>query len=285
MVGGLVASPAGDVIRSVSLFIRLKLKVTQLLSTRPSILTRLGGATIAYHYLPGIEPGVVFCTGFKSDMTGGKALALEQWCAECGRQFTRFDYQGHGASSGAFEDGTIGQWRADALAVLDEVTKGPQVIVGSSMGGWIAFLLAVDRPERVAGILGIAPAVDFTQALLWPRMPEAARREITENGVWYRPSVYEDGPYPITKTLIDEGRNNLLLPGPIPFDGPVRLIHGMLDDAVPWEHSLTIANGVRSDDVEITMVKDGEHRLSRDRDIERMIDLLQDILGPAVQNA
>jgi len=255
------------------------------LSTRPSILSRPGGATIAYHHSPGALPGVVFCTGFKSDMTGEKALALERWCTEHGRQFTRFDYQGHGASSGAFEDGTIGQWRADALAVLDAVTEGPQVIVGSSMGGWIAFLMAVDRPDRVAGVLGIAPAVDFTQALLWPRLTDDARREIEENGVWYRPSVYDDGPYPITKTLIEEGRNNLLLPGPIPFDGPVRLIHGILDDAVPWEHSITIANGVRSEDIEITIVKDGEHRLSRDSDIKRMKALLQDILDAAAEDA
>ena len=279
MVGGLVALPAGGMIQFASEFIRFSCQATYLLTTRPSILPRLGGVTIAYHHLPGAQPGVMFCTGFKSDMTGGKALALEQRCAEAGRQFTRFDYQGHGASSGDFEEGTIGQWRAEGLAVLDEVTNGPQVIVGSSMGSWIGLLLAVDRPERVSGFLGIAPAVDFTQALLWPRMSEEARREIEENGVWYRHSVYEDGPYPIMKTLIEEGRNHLLLPGPIPFNGPVRLIHGMLDDAVPWSHSVYIAQGIESDDIEITFVKDGEHRLSRNTDLDRMINLLDDIIG------
>jgi pimeloyl-ACP methyl ester carboxylesterase len=229
--------------------------------------------------LPGDGPGVIFCTGFKSDMTGGKALALESWCAEAGRQFTRFDYQGHGASSGTFEDGTIGEWKADAMAVLDEVTSGSQIVVGSSMGGWIAFLLAVARTERIAGIVGIAPAVDFTQALLWPRMTDEARQQIEEEGVWYRPSEYDPEPYPITRTLIEEGRNNLLMPGPIPFRGPVRLIHGMLDEAVPWEHSLKIADAVASDDVELSFVKDGEHRLSRDSDLDRLISTVQNVIG------
>jgi len=212
-------------------------------------------------------------------MTGGKALALESWCAEAGRQFTRFDYQGHGASSGTFEDGTIGEWKADAMAVLDEVTSGSQIVVGSSMGGWIAFLLAVARTERIAGIVGIAPAVDFTQALLWPRMTDEARQQIEEEGVWYRPSEYDPEPYPITRTLIEEGRNNLLMPGPIPFRGPVRLIHGMLDEAVPWEHSLKIADAVASDDVELSFVKDGEHRLSRDSDLDRLISTVQNVIG------
>ena len=244
----------------------------------PSILTRPSGATIAYHHLPGDRPGVIFCTGFKSDMTGGKALALESWCTGAGRQFTRFDYQGHGASSGKFKDGTIGEWKSDAVAVLDEVTSGPQVVVGSSMGGWIAFLLAVARTERIAGIVGIAPAVDFTQALLWPRMTDEARRQIEEEGVWYRPSEYDPEPYPITRTLIEEGRNNLLMPGPIPFHGPVRLIHGMLDEAVPWEHSLKIADAVASDDVELSFIKDGEHRLSRDSDLSRLISAVQNVI-------
>ena len=221
---------------------------------------------------------MIFCTGFKSDMTGGKALALESWCTGAGRQFTRFDYQGHGASSGKFKDGTIGEWKSDAVAILDEVTSGPQIVVGSSMGGWIAFLLAVARTERIAGIVGIAPAVDFTQALLWPRMTDEARRQIEEEGVWYRPSEYDPEPYPITRTLIEEGRNNLLMPGPIPFHGPVRLIHGMLDEAVPWEHSLKIADAVASDDVELSFIKDGEHRLSRDSDLNRLISAVQNVI-------
>lgn len=210
---------------------------------------------------------MIFCTGFKSDMTGGKALALERWCAAAGRQYTRFDYQGHGASSGRFADGTIGLWRDDALAVLDQVTSGPQVVVGSSMGGWMALLMAVVRPARVAGVVGIAAAVDFTQALLWPRLPDAARRQIEAEGVWLRPSEYDPEPYPITRRLIEEGRDHLLLPGPIPFDGPVRLIHGMRDEGVPWEHALRVAEALRGGDVTVTLVKDGEHRLSRDADL------------------
>ena len=236
----------------------------------PEILARPGGATIAYHHRSGRTPGVIFCAGFKSDMTGGKALALERWCAAGGRQYTRFDYQGHGQSSGAFADGTIGQWRDDALAVLDTVTDGPQVVVGSSMGGWIALLLAVARPECVAGIVGIAPAVDFTQALLWPRLTDEARRQIEEEGVWHRPSEYGREPYPITRRLIEEGRNHLLMPGPIPFDGPVRIVHGMQDEAVPWEHALRVSAALRSDDVAVTLIKDGEHRLSRNSDLERL---------------
>jgi pimeloyl-ACP methyl ester carboxylesterase len=228
--------------------------------------------------LQGDGPGVIFCNGFKSDMTGGKVLALESWCAGAGRQFTRFDYQGHGASSGKFEDGTIGKWKADTMAVLDEVTSRPQIVVGSSMGGWMAFLLAVARTERIVGIVGIAPAVDFTQALLWPRMTDEARRQVEEEGVWYRPSEYDLEPYPITKALIEEGRNNLLMPGPIPFYGPVRLIHGMRDEAVPWEHSLKIADAVASDDVELSLVKDGEHRLSRNSDLDRLISTVQNVI-------
>ena len=211
-------------------------------------------------------------------MTGGKAIALEAWCVETGRQFTRFDYQGHGASSGAFEEGTIGLWRADALAVLDELTEGPQVVVGSSMGGWIAFLLAIDRPDRVAGLVGIAPAVDFTQALMLPRLTDEAKRALEEEGVWYRPSEYDPEPYPITRQLIEEGANHLILDGSVHFDGPVRLIHGMLDDAVPWEHSLKIARAVSSTDVETIFVKDGEHRLSRDSDLARLRRVLDECL-------
>jgi len=271
-----LASPSGGVIRSGSVFI-LSFG-NEIVPVEPSILARASGATIAYHHLFGKGPGVIFCTGFKSDMTGGKALALETWCRTEARQFTRFDYQGHGASSGRFEDGTIGQWREDALAVLDEVTSGPQVVVGSSMGGWIACLMAIARPERIRAIVGIAPAVDFTQALLWPRLDADARRQIEEEGVWLRPSVYDDGPYPITKTLIEDGKSHLLMPGPIPFKGPVRLIHGMQDDAVPWEHSLRIADAMESEDVEIALVKDGEHRLSRDADLARLISAVANVV-------
>ena len=272
-----LASPAGGVIQSGLVFIFSF--GNEIVPVESSILARPSGATIAYHHLSGKGPGVIFCTGFKSDMTGGKALALEAWCRREARQFTRFDYCGHGASSGRFEDGTIGQWRKDALAVFDEVTSGPQVVVGSSMGGWIACLMSVVRPERIHAIVGIAPAVDFTQALLWPRLDAEARRQIEEEGVWLRPSAYDDGPYPITKMLIEDGANHLLMPGPIPFKGRVRLIHGMQDDAVPWEHSLRIADAMESEDVEITFVKDGEHRLSRGADLARLVAAVANVVN------
>ncbi|PWC32585.1 alpha/beta hydrolase [Azospirillum sp. TSO35-2] len=241
-------------------------------------LTR-GAATIAYHHTPAAAsgqgsapdsaaaPGILFLGGFMSDMTGGKAIALERWAVGRGLAFTRFDYQGHGASSGRFADGTIGLWADDALAVLDQVTRGPQILVGSSMGGWMMLLAATRRPERVAGLVGIAPAPDFTEDLMWDVFDADVRRRITEDGVWNRPSDYGPEPQPITRALIEDGRNHLLLRGPIGFAGPVRLLHGQRDPDVPWQLSLRIAEALTTDDVHVTLVKDGDHRLSRPQDI------------------
>lgn len=226
--------------------------------------------SIAYHHTPGRTPGVLFCTGFKSDMTGSKALALEAFCRENGQQFTRFDYQGHGESSGRFEDGTIGEWLADTLAVVDEVTEGPLIIVGSSMGGWIGLLTALARPDRVKGFVGIATAIDFVRRI-WDGIDDDSRRLLKTEGVWMRPSEYDPDGYPITLTLLEEGRNHLLLPGPIEFDGVVRLLHGQLDDAVPWRGSLDIAGALTGNDVAVTCIKDAGHRLSRDQDIARIL--------------
>ncbi|HYG89557.1 MAG TPA: alpha/beta hydrolase [Azospirillum sp.] len=227
-----------------------------------------GDATIAYRHTPGRGPGIVFCGGFISDMTGTKAVALEAWARGQGLAYTRFDYQGHGASSGRFEDGTVGTWAGDALAVLDRVTQGPQVLVGSSMGGWIMLLAALRRPGRVAGLVGVASAPDFTEDLMWDAMTAEARATLLREGAWYRPSEYFDSPKPVTRTLIEEGRRHLLLREPIRFDGPVRLLHGMADPDVPWQTSLRLADALTSADVRVTLVKDGDHRLSRDRDIE-----------------
>ena len=249
-------------------------------ATKAATLHRDNGAAIAYHHTPGAGPGVIFCTGFRSNMEGGKALALEASCQSKGQQFTRFDYQGHGQSSGEFTECTIGDWLADTLAVVDSVTAGPQVIVGSSLGGWIALLAARVRPERIAGIVGIAAAVDLTQRM-WNRVDDATRRLLQTEGLWMRPSEYEPAGYPITMTLIEEGRNHLLLPGPIPFTGPVRLLHGQRDDAVPWQLSLDTAAALASDSVEVTLVKDGDHRLSRPEDLARLtrtVDELSDRL-------
>lgn len=245
-------------------------------------LTR-GAATIAYHHTPAGDagrgrPGVLFLGGFMSDMTGTKATALEAWAVARGLAFTRFDYQGHGASSGRFADGTIGLWAEDALAVLDQVTSGPQILVGSSMGGWTMLLTALRRPGRVAGLVGLAPAPDFTEDLMWDLFEEDVRREILEAGVWNRPSDYGPEPQPITRALIEDGRNHLLLRGPIAFSGPVRLLHGQRDPDVPWQVSLTLAGALASDDVRVTLVKDGDHRLSRPQDIALLCRTVGDLV-------
>lgn len=241
---------------------------------------RRGTATIAYHHTPAGHgrPGVMFFGGFMSDMTGTKAMALEGWAAAQGLSFTRFDYQGHGASSGRFADGTIGLWADDALAVLDAVTTGPQILVGSSMGGWTMLLTALSRPDRVAGLVGIAPAPDFTEDLMWDLFDADVRREITEKGVWNRPSDYGPEPQPITRALIEDGRRHLLLRGPIAFDGPVRLLHGQRDPDVPWQVSLTLAAALTTGDVRVTLVKDGDHRLSRPQDIDLLCRTVGDLV-------
>ncbi len=235
----------------------------------PQILTLKSGASIAYHITPGSSPGIVFMTGFMSDMTGGKALALEELARDRGLAFLRFDYQGHGASSGEFSDGTIGIWSGDALAAFDELTEGPQIIVGSSMGGWMMLLTAIARPDRVAGMVGIAAAPDFTEDLLPNELTEAQKAEIQENGFVVVPSEYEDD-YTFTKALFDDGRNNLVLRDEIPLECPVRLLHGMGDVSVPWETALRIQEKLRSDDVEVILIKNGDHRLSEDPDLERL---------------
>ena len=236
------------------------------------------GATIAYRPTPGKGPGVIFLTGFRSDMTGGKALAVEALCRAQNRAFVRFDYTGHGESSGAFADGTIGRWTEDALLVLDRVTNGPQVLVGSSMGGWIALLLARARPERVAGIVGIAAAPDFTEDLVHDVLDADAKDRLARDGQIVVPSAYDPEPCVITRRLIEEGRNHLLLRGPIPVAAPVRLIHGMEDHDVPWQTALRIAERVASADVEITLVKGGRHRLSDPPDLERLVAVLESLL-------
>lgn len=238
------------------------------------------GARVAFHHTPGVEPGVLFCTGFRSDMTGGKALALEHWCRREGRQFTRFDYGGHGASSGRFEDGTIGAWLDDALCVLDRVCAGPQVVVGSSMGGWMMLLLALARPRRIAGLLGIASAPDFTRTLLEQRLSADQRRQLNETGYCDIDNQYDDGqPYRIGRALVEEADSHLLLGGPIPVRAPVRLIHGTGDADVPWEHSLALLQQLESDDAELQLVRNGEHRLSEPADLDRMLDTLRRLLG------
>lgn len=233
------------------------------------------GATIAFHKFDGRQPGVIFCGGFRSDMTGTKATALETSCRDAGRAYVRFDYQGHGASSGDFKDGTIGLWLNDTLAVIDQLLDGDIVVVGSSMGGWIALLAALARPDRVAGLVTVAAAADFTEELPWPALGDAAREKLKRDGVLYVPSDYDDEPYPITLRLLEEGRRHLLLNGPIALSCPVRLLHGMKDPDVPWRLALKIADRLAGEDVIVTLIKNGDHRLSTPRDIERLTTMVE----------
>ena len=245
----------------------------------PAILPCEDGATIAYHRRTGKAPGVIFLGGFMSDMTGTKARRLDAFCAARGQAYLRFDYFGHGASSGDFARATVGRWKADALLALDRLTEGPQILVGSSLGGWLMLLAALARPARVAGLIGIAAAPDATEDLMWPRFPAEVQQAILRDGAARLPSQYSPDGYLFTRELIEEGRRHLVLRGPIPIASPVRLLHGMRDPDVPWQTSLALAEKLESHDVEVTLVKDGDHRLSTESDltlltrtVETMID-------------
>ena len=251
-------------------------------SANPQNLTRPDGATIAYHRLAGAAPGVVFLGGYRSDMTGTKALFLEDYCRQRRRAYVRFDYFGHGASSGDFALGTVGRWRDDAIAVVDSLTTGPQILVGSSMSGWIMLLAALARPERVAALVGIAGAPDFTEELLWPRLTPAQRETLMRVGEVVLPSDYDPAGYLYTRVLIEDGRRHLLLAAPIPLDMPVRLLHGMRDESVPWRLSLRLAERLSSRDLAVTLVKDGDHRLSTPADLALLAAIL-DGLTPSIR--
>jgi len=244
-----------------------------------AILARPDGATIAYHRLRGETPGIVFLGGFRSDMTGTKALFLEDYCRSRGRAYVRFDYFGHGASSGEFARGTIGRWREDAIAVIDSLTEGPQILIGSSMGGWIMLLAALARSERIAALVGIAGAPDFTEELLWPRLTPAQRAQILERGAVILPSDFDPAGYLYTRALIEDGSRHLLLGAPIALDMPVRLLHGLADASVPWKLSLRLAEGLASRDVVVSLIKDGDHRLSTEPDLARLAQALDALIG------
>ena len=235
----------------------------------PQFLATADDRRLAHFIQPGSGPGIVFCPGFKSDMGGTKALMLAEACAAEGRAYTRFDYTGHGASSGAFEDGTIGQWAQDTVDILDTL-DGPQVLVGSSMGGWIMLLAALARPRKVAGLVGVAAAPDFTEDLMWARFPAELKDKLRTDGRWDQPSPYDPEPTPITLKLIEEGRTHQLLKAPIRLDVPVRLIHGTADPDVPWQVSATLMEKLTSDDVTLTLIKDGDHRLSDPVNLDRI---------------
>jgi pimeloyl-ACP methyl ester carboxylesterase len=215
-------------------------------------------------------------------MTGSKAQALADWAASEGRDFLRFDYFGHGASSGDFKHGTISLWRDDALAVLDELTSGPVILIGSSMGGWLGCLAALARPERVASLVLIAPAADFTDKLMQPSLGPEALLAIEQAGFWLRPSDYGDEGYPITKALLDDGRQWSILPGPVQIACPVRILQGGQDPDVPWDHALSLAQALDGPDVVFTLIRDGDHRLSRPQDIKRLIAVVSETLDVAL---
>jgi pimeloyl-ACP methyl ester carboxylesterase len=226
-------------------------------------------------------PGLFWLGGFNSDMKGTKAIALDAWAAERGRACVRFDYSGHGESGGRFVDGTIGRWLEDAVAVFSQFCHGPQVVVGSSMGGWMALLLAREllrqpRGASLAGLVLIAPAPDFTEELMWKGFSPEIRKQIEETGVWLRPSEYGE-PYPITKALIEEGRSHLLLGSAINVGCPVRILQGAQDPDVPWRHAFALAHRLPADDVVLTMIQDGDHRLSRPQDIARILAAVAEI--------
>jgi len=241
-------------------------------------LDRPDGERIAWRRVAGAGPTVVWLGGFRSDMAGTKAEALAQWAAAAGRACIRFDYLGHGESSGDFgAKGTITRWREDALAVLDDLAEGPVVLVGSSMGGWIACLAAMARPQRVKAMVLIAPAPDFTEALMKPGIPPEGHADLARSGVWLRPSLYGD-PYPITRMLLEDGaRWSILGSEPVPIEVPVRILQGAEDPDVPWRHALELAQQLKGANVVFSLIKDGDHRLSRPQDIARLLAVVAEL--------
>lgn len=245
---------------------------------QPSLL-EAAGRRIAYHHHPGRTPGVLFLGGFMSDMNGTKATALEHWCVARGIAYTRFDYSGHGASSGSFEAGTIGAWLEDALAVFERITQGAQILVGSSMGGWIALLVARQRPGRVAALLTLACATDFTEQLLRPALSDRQRNELAREGVTELSTPYRESPYRICTDLLEEGHRHLLLDAQIAIDAPLRMLHGDRDEAVPLSISRRTLERYRGADTELVVVEGGGHRLSTPRQLALTGRCLEELLS------
>ena len=259
---------------------------TSAATPEPPVFIEIGKGSearrIAVRARAGGSPGLFWLGGFKSDMQGTKAIALDAWAAEQNRACVRFDYSGHGESGGDFIDGTIGRWLEESVAVFEKFCAGPQVVIGSSMGGWLALLLARELARRqatrasLAGLVLIAPAPDFTEELMWKSFSPQARQEIEIRGVWLRPSEYGE-PYPITRHLIEEGRRHLMLGSAIEVGCPVRILQGAQDPDVPWRHAFALAHRLPADDVVLTMIQDGDHRLSRPQDIARIIAAVAEI--------
>ena len=240
---------------------------------------------IAYLSTPGVgggEPGFVWLPGLKSDMVSTKATILARWADREGVQMTRFDYSGHGQSEGDFRQGTVSRWLEESLAILRDVAPGPQFLVGSSMGGWLALLIirhfiAAGQSSPIHGAILIAPAWDMTESLMWETFPERVRQHLMENGVYRRPSAYGE-PYPITKDLIEDGRNHLLSGQPFAPGIPIRVLQGVRDADVPWQHVMALQDLLEGENILIQLIEDGEHRLSREKDIRALLALANDLV-------
>ncbi len=233
---------------------------------------------------PGHGPGLIWLGGFKSDMAGSKAEALDRWAGEYGYGCTRFDYSGHGRSGGTFLDGSISRWLEEALAVIGNLTSGPSILIGSSMGGWIALLAAqalrqAGEADRLAGMILIAPAFDMTEELMWNRFDDQARADLMDKGAFSRPSDYDDEPYILTRLLIEDGRNHLLGAGPVETGCPVHILQGMQDPDVPWHHATGLMERLAHDDAVLTLIADGDHRLARPADIDRLIRAVEGLIA------
>lgn len=237
------------------------------------------GRRIAFQRSSGRGPGVVFLGGFKSDMTGTKAAWLHDWARERGRAFLRFDYSGHGDSSGSFEEGCIGDWFGDARQVIETLTDGPQVLVGSSMGGWIALLVARVLPQRVAGLVTIAAAPDFTEQGFWAGFDDAQRQALMTAGRVALPSDYGDGPYVITRRLVKDGRNHLVMNQPLPLPFPVRLLQGTADADVPVDWAMRLLDHATGGDIRLTLVKGADHRFSTPECLRLIAQSIDDVLA------
>ncbi|MBX2867665.1 MAG: alpha/beta hydrolase [Acidiferrobacterales bacterium] len=244
----------------------------------PHFLERLSKPRLAYHQLEGNEPGVLFLGGFHSNMRGIKANTLSAWCSQRKTAFTRFDYRGHGESDGKFEDGCITDWLEDTLSMIDHRTAGPIILVGSSMGAWLMLLAAIRRPDRIAGLVGIAAAADFTEILYREKLCEEQRNQLMQDGYLKKPSAYDENPYIYTRKLIEDGRRNLVLDKPVQIECPLRLIHSTDDPDVPWRVSQDIMEKVTTPDVQLTLLKDAGHRLSRKEDLDLILLLLDHLL-------
>jgi pimeloyl-ACP methyl ester carboxylesterase len=250
--------------------------------SNPSYLDTPNHHRLAYHHHAcdkyTTPPTVVFLGGLMSDMNGTKALYLDAYCKSNGYPFIRFDYVGHGESSGQFTDGTIGLWKENALEIIDRLTQGKLILIGSSLGGWLMLLAALERPERIHALIGIASAPDFTEALMWDVFTDGQKQALLEKGIIDLPSDYSDHPYPITRALIEEGRKHLLLEAPIPLTCPLTLIHGMKDDDVPFDFSLRIAKVFQGEKVKTILLKDGDHRMSDEGTLQVIVGELEGVL-------